>query len=105
MKIRVRPTCYVGFLIYSDRSVNSIFGIANNNGLYILELYLNNKSKQRNSYNMEFNWMLSYSQKTIQALHVASPSDLGSNTKNLMLLQEIVDLDVRFSMSSSLLAM
>jgi hypothetical protein len=104
MQIRVSPTCNVGFLIYSDRSVNLIFEVANNNGLYILELYLKNKSRQGNSYSVEFSWVPSYSQRTIQASHIVSPSSLGSNTRNLMLSQEIVDMYVLLGMSSSLRA-
>jgi len=46
----------------------------------------------------------SYSQKTIQASRVASPSSLDSNTRNLMLSQEIVAMDARLGMSSSLRA-
>jgi hypothetical protein len=101
MQIRVSPTCNVGFLIYSDRSVNLIFEVANNNELYILELYLKNKSRQGNSYSIEFSWVPSYSQMTIQASHIVSTSSLDSNTRNLMLSQETVDMDVRLGMSSS----
>jgi hypothetical protein len=50
---RVGQACYVSIPIYSDGSVNSIFGFARINEINMLKLYLNSIPRRENSSSME----------------------------------------------------
>jgi hypothetical protein len=60
MQIEVHLTCYIYVPIRSDENMISMFGLANDNGLYIVRLYLNNRPKRGNSSSMEFTQVSSY---------------------------------------------
>jgi len=65
LQIRVSQARYVSVPIYSDKSVNSMCGFAKINRINILELYLNNETRQGNSSSMELTQFPSNSQRTI----------------------------------------
>jgi len=62
MQANVNLTCYAGVLIYSDKTINSIFKFTNINR-NILDLYLNSRLKQENFSSMEFTRVPSYTHK------------------------------------------
>jgi hypothetical protein len=78
LQIEISQAHYVS-VPYSDESVISMFGFVRINGINMLKLYLNNRSRQRNSFSIEFTQVPSNSQTTIQALRSISPSRLGCN--------------------------
>jgi hypothetical protein len=82
MQTRVSSTCCVGVLIYSDGNVTLMFGLANLNGMNMLELYLNNRPRQWNFSSIELTWVPNSTQRTIQASQSANTSGLDSNTRN-----------------------
>jgi hypothetical protein len=78
LQIEISQAHYVS-VPYSDESVISMFGFVRINGINMLKLYLNNRSRQRNSFSIEFTQVPSNSQTTIQASRSISPSRLGCN--------------------------
>jgi hypothetical protein len=53
LQTKVSQARYVGVPIYSDGSVNSMFGFARINEINMLKLYLNSRPRRGNSYSME----------------------------------------------------
>lgn len=92
MQTNVSLTCDVGVLIYSDKTVNSIFEFTNINRMNILELYLNTRLKRENFYSMEFTRVPSYT----------CLSSLSGNARNQILAQEIINMEARFGMTQNL---
>ena len=53
LQIEISQAHYIS-VPYSDESVISMFGFVRINGINMLKLYLNNRSRQRNSFSIEF---------------------------------------------------
>jgi len=77
LQIRVSQACYIGVLIYSDRSVSSMFGFARINKINMLELYFNSRLGQGKSSSMKLTQFLNNSYRTTQISWVAGPFRLG----------------------------
>lgn len=102
MQTNISLTCYVGVLIYSDKTVNSIFEFTNINRMNILELYLNTRLKRENFYSMEFTRVPSYTHKVTHASQTTCLSSLSGNARNQILAQEIINMEARFGMTQNL---
>jgi len=81
---------YVGVLITSDMSFNTMVGLIIINGLQILELFLSRKPKVENSSNLELTRVLSYNQRTSKLSHAVGPCKTISDAMNLTSVQEMV---------------
>ena len=66
MKIKVSTTCYFDASICNDKNVNPMLRFVNNNRLHIIKLCFSSRLRQTNSFDMEFTWMPSYTQRTTQ---------------------------------------
>jgi hypothetical protein len=66
LQIRVSQGRYIGVLIYSDKSVSSMFGFAGINKINMLKLYFNSIPGRENSSSMELTQFLNNSYRTTQ---------------------------------------
>jgi hypothetical protein len=84
---------YVGVLITSDMSFNTMVGLIIINGLQILELFLSIKPKVENSSNLELTRVLSYNQRTSKLSHAVGPCKTISDAMNQTSVQEMVYME------------
>ncbi|GFY91240.1 hypothetical protein Acr_07g0014360 [Actinidia rufa] len=77
---------YVGVPIGSDETVSSMFGFAIANGSQMVEMYLTSRLRGGNETGIEW---------------TADPSSLGGNTRELILVQEIINREPLLGMTSA----
>lgn len=97
---RVSQACYFDVPIYSNKSVNSMFGFSRINEINMLELYLNSGLRRENSSSRKLARFPSSSHRSIQASRADDPSKLSDNHCRQVSVLEIVNMRPQLGMTS-----
>ena len=79
--------------------VNLIFEFVMIIEINMLEIYLNNKLRQENSFSMELTWFPSNFQKTTKTSLTDDPSRLDGNNSRQIYLMEFVNMEPLLGMT------